>query len=197
MKSIAMVLLLVCFSCTRLQAQDQVSRGDIEILMQQKNEAFDQLERDCYQKFAVNDCVKEVNAKRRLELADLKRQDALLSATERTQRATEQLQRLEQKKREAQERSEEAHAIDAAAAEKQKKQLLHEKSEQHTQKLTQSTAAQRTVKIKEAKSPALIQKNQTDQQSKITEANRRRAERDKRLAERDLTIQGLPKPGSK
>ena len=196
MKSIAMVLLLVCFSCTRLQAQDQVSRGDIEILMQQKNEAFDQLERDCYQKFAVNDCVKDVNAKRRLELADLKRQDALLSATERTQRATEQLQRLEQKKREAQERSEEAHAIDAAA-EKQKKQLLHEKSEQHKQKLTQSTAAQRTVKIKEAKSPALIQKNQTDQQSKITEANRRRAERDKRLAERDLTIQGLPKPGSK
>ena len=197
MKSIAMVLLLVCFVCTRLLAQDQVSRGDIEILMQQKNEAFDQLERDCYQKFAVNDCVKEVNAKRRLELADLKRQDALLSATERTQRATEQLQRLEQKKREAQERSEEAHAIDAAAAEKQKKQLLHEKSEQHKQKLTQSTAAQRTVKIKEAKSPALIQKNQTDQQSKITEANRRRAERDKRLAERDLTIQGLPKPGSK
>ena len=197
MKSIAMVLLLVCFSCTRLLAQDQVSRGDIEILMQQKNEAFDKLERDCYQKFAVNDCVKEVNAKRRLELADLKRQDALLSATERTQRATEQLQRLEQKKREAQERSEEAHAIDAAAAEKQKKQLLHEKSEQHKQKLTQSTAAQRTVKIKEAKSPALIQKNQTDQQSKITEANRRRAERDKRLAERDLTIQGLPKPGSK
>ena len=197
MKSIAMVLLLVCFSCTRLQAQDQVSRGDIEILMQQKNEAFDQLERDCYQKFAVNDCVKEVNAKRRLELADLKRQDALLSASERTQRATEQLQRLEQKKREAQERSEEAHAIDAAAAEKQKKQLLHEKSEQHKQKLTQSTATQRTVKIKEAKSPALIQKNQTDQQSKITEANRRRAERDKRLAERDLTIQGLPKPGSK
>ena len=197
MKSIAMVLLLVCFVCTRLQAQDQVSRGDIEILMQQKNEAFDQLERDCYQKFAVNDCVKEVNAKRRLELADLKRQDALLSASERTQRATEQLQRLEQKKREAQERSEEAHAIDAAAAEKQKKQLLHEKSEQHEQKLTQSTAVQRTVKIKEAKSPALIQKNQTDQQSKITEANRRRAERDKRLAERDLTIQGLPKPSSK
>jgi len=196
MKSIAMVLLLVCFSCTRLLAQDQVSRGDIEILMQQKNEAFDQLERDCYQKFAVNDCVKDVNAKRRLELADLKRQDALFSATERTQRATEQLQRLEQKKREAQERSEEAHAIDAAA-EKQKKQLLHEKSEPHKQKLTQSTAAQRTVKIKEAKSPALIQKNQTDQQSKITEANRRRAERDKRLAERDLTIQGLPKPGSK
>ena len=196
MKSIAMVLLLVCFVCTRLQAQDQVSRGDIEILMQQKNEAFDQLERDCYQKFAVNDCVKEVNAKRRLELADLKRQDALLSASERTQRATEQLQRLEQKKREAQERSEEAHAIDAAA-EKQKKQLLHEKSEQHKQKLTQSTATQRTVKIKEAKSPALIQKNQTDQQSKITEANRRRAERDKRLAERDLTIQGLPKPSSK
>ena len=52
-------------------------------------------ERNCYRRFAVNDCLNEVRAARRTALADLRRQDILLNDEERRRKAGEALQRLE------------------------------------------------------------------------------------------------------
>lgn len=51
----------------------------------------------CYQRFAVNDCLGEVRAQRRVVLAELRRQEILLNDTQRKRRAAEQLLRADDK----------------------------------------------------------------------------------------------------
>ena len=58
---------------------------------------FGQEEAACYSRFAVTDCVREVRARRRALLDDLRRQEFVLGDSERKQRALEQFQRLEEK----------------------------------------------------------------------------------------------------
>jgi colicin import membrane protein len=56
-----------------------------------------QAERDCYQRFAVNDCLADVRSTRRAELASLRRQEVALDDARRRQRAAEQLLRSDEK----------------------------------------------------------------------------------------------------
>ena len=51
----------------------------------------------CYQRFAVNDCLGEVRAQRRAVLAELRRQEISLNDTQRKRRAAEQLLRADEK----------------------------------------------------------------------------------------------------
>lgn len=174
----------------------QQSLGAIEAVRVQKNEEFDQLERACQKKFAVNDCVNNVNSQRRKMLATLKPQEEAIAAAERMQKAKEQLQRLEQKKREAQARSQEASAIDPVASDNEKLQSQKEKIVKHQQKAAVTSVREPELRSSNAPLPAELQKNERVYQQKLDEANRRRAERDKRLSERDRNIKGLPEPST-
>ena len=51
----------------------------------------------CYQRFAVEDCLKDSRQRRRTEDDDLRRQEAAIRDIERKQRGAAQLDRLEQK----------------------------------------------------------------------------------------------------
>ena len=51
----------------------------------------------CYQRFAVNDCLAEVRAQRRLLLAELRRQEISLNDAQRKRRAVDQLLRSDEK----------------------------------------------------------------------------------------------------
>lgn len=51
----------------------------------------------CYKKFAVNNCLGDVNEKRREAMAHLRRQEILLNDQERKQKAAEQLRKIEEK----------------------------------------------------------------------------------------------------
>jgi colicin import membrane protein len=51
----------------------------------------------CYKKFAVNNCLAKVNARRREALADLRRQEISLNDEERRIKGAEQLRRTEEK----------------------------------------------------------------------------------------------------
>lgn len=53
-------------------------------------------ERACYQRFAVNDCLRQARRQHRAALADLRRQEVLISDEERQRQAQERLRRLEQ-----------------------------------------------------------------------------------------------------
>jgi colicin import membrane protein len=58
---------------------------------------FGQEEAACYSRFAVTDCVREVRARRRTLLDDLRRQELVMNDAERKVRALDQIQRLEEK----------------------------------------------------------------------------------------------------
>lgn len=54
-------------------------------------------ERACWARFAVNDCLAEARARRRSALADLRRQEISLNDAERKQRAAQRLRSVEQR----------------------------------------------------------------------------------------------------
>jgi colicin import membrane protein len=51
----------------------------------------------CYRRFAVNNCLEEVNSRRRETTGDLRRQEVLLNEQERKRKGAEQLRRTEEK----------------------------------------------------------------------------------------------------
>lgn len=72
-------------------------RERIEQERRQQDARFAAEEAACYQRFAVNDCLREVRARRRAVFEDLRRQDIALNDAERRSRSAEQLRRTEDK----------------------------------------------------------------------------------------------------
>jgi hypothetical protein len=68
----------------------QRSRMQVHAEEEQANSA-------CYQKFAVTDCLREVRAKNRLVLDELRRQEVILNDLERQTQAIEALNKIEDK----------------------------------------------------------------------------------------------------
>ena len=100
---IALCCLLAQFGSAAAQAQTedgglavQAEQQRIATERQQIEQRFNQEEAACFQKFAVNDCRNESRARRRAELADLRRQEILLNDAERKRKGALQLQRMEQ-----------------------------------------------------------------------------------------------------
>jgi colicin import membrane protein len=58
---------------------------------------FDDAAAECYQRFAVNDCLRDARDARRDVLADLRRQDLSLNSEEARRKAADRLTRLEKK----------------------------------------------------------------------------------------------------
>jgi glucan-binding YG repeat protein len=162
----------------------QQLRAAIEAQRTQKTREWDNLERECYGKFAVNDCIKKVQQQRIRGLAEFKRQLEVLDSSARMQRATEQLQKLEQKKREQQQREEESAAsVPSIPAPSQQKQS----------KTPNTPASARTPKSPStALQPGQTRANQQAYEQKLQDAEKRKAERDKRLLERDPNAKRLP-----
>lgn len=83
----------------------QIANGGLEVAVehariqaerQQIEKRFADEEVACFQKFAVNDCRDASRARRRVEMADLRRQEIALNDAERKRKGAEQLQRMEQ-----------------------------------------------------------------------------------------------------
>ena len=54
-------------------------------------------EKACYARFAVNDCLRQADLRKREALADLRRQEVSINNTERKRKGAEQIQRMEDK----------------------------------------------------------------------------------------------------
>jgi hypothetical protein len=90
--------------CSNVHANDQQQAPDLDLELvriegqrAQHSEAFLKLERQCYQKFAVNDCLRSVRAQKRKIMDDLRRQEVLVNDELRKRRGIEALDRLEQR----------------------------------------------------------------------------------------------------
>jgi colicin import membrane protein len=98
------LLCLVCFWGPAL-AQVQLADGGLEVATEQARitserqrieQRFAEEETACFQKFAVTDCRDASRARRRVDMADLRRQEIALNDAERKRKGAEQLQRMEQ-----------------------------------------------------------------------------------------------------
>lgn len=75
----------------------ETERVRIEKSRQQLQAGFAIEDAACRQRFAVNSCLNEVNAKHREAMADLRRQEISLNDDERKKRGAEQVRRIEEK----------------------------------------------------------------------------------------------------
>ena len=111
-------LLLVTLCCMLLGATAQVTdafesslgaqqqlenthRLVIDVKRQQLQSGFAAEDVMCYKRFAVNNCLHEINARRTASLADLRRQDILLKDQERKRRGFEEIRHIETKQTDA------------------------------------------------------------------------------------------------
>ena len=180
---------------TTVPAQDESAlRIGIEKARIQKTEEFDAMERGCYQRFAVNDCITEVNAQRRQVTSELKRQEEAIRSAERMQRGVDQLHLSEQKIRDYEQRNAELDSSNPERLENEKHPLQQTKAQQHQAKGAERVPSIPRVPTITAPEATVLRQRETAYAQKIEEAKRRKAERDKRMADRNKTIQGLPTP---
>lgn len=101
-------LLAVALLCSAgCAAAQQPAPGSPQFLQQERERIAEQRkavesrhaqeQSQCYQRFAVNDCLQDSRARRREELADLRRQEISLNDAERKRKGAEQTQKVEQK----------------------------------------------------------------------------------------------------
>ena len=79
------------------QQLGDTQRLAIDAKRQQLQSGFAAEDAVCYSRFAVNNCLRDVDARRKASLADLRRQDVVLNDQERKRRGAEEIQRIETK----------------------------------------------------------------------------------------------------
>jgi hypothetical protein len=106
----------------------------IEAERARQNAVFDGQAAACYQRFAVNACLSQVESGRRAVLTDLKRQEAILHDSQRLQKGAEQLRLTEKKGAERKQKELDAQAEDGAATAREKQQAQQDKKARHAAK---------------------------------------------------------------
>ena len=96
-------LLLLAMSAQAQQAatpgpeQVNAERARIEAERGRALARVEKEEADCYQRFAVNNCLRDVHVRRRVVLEELRRQEIILNDADRQRRKQEQTRQIEEK----------------------------------------------------------------------------------------------------
>jgi hypothetical protein len=153
------------------------------------------LEEACYERFAVNDCLRQVRAKRRAVFDELRRHEVLLNDIDRRKKAAEQLDLIKdktspQKLEEAQSRRlESVKAQDEREANAEKKKL-----ENSLAPLPNSQDKRAKPQVEATRSAEEALNKRLDFERKLKEAQDRRDSRAKSLLEKktDKPVKPLP-----
>lgn len=205
-KCLASLFLLGLLLGSNVQAQDspeearfQQQHEQIEQERRRQEGLYAQQEAACYQRFAVNDCLREVRARRRVVMEDLRRQDILVSDEQRKLKGQEELRRLEERRSEQALQEAEAQRDDALRDSQERQERAEQK------KLDKARAEQdrlatspRLARDKAADRPSAQDQAQDRQayEDKQRQAQESRARRDKTLRDKaeQPPVQSLPVP---
>jgi colicin import membrane protein len=126
--------LLLCLICLAggARAQDEASvaaqRARIANERNEVEAALGARQKQCYLKFAVNDCLNAAKSQRREKLADLRRQEISLNDAERKRKAAERAGNLEERSSTEKQEAEAQRRAKAAAQENDRKVRAAEKA---------------------------------------------------------------------
>lgn len=177
----------------------QVELDRIQVERRRQDAYYAKEEAACYQRFAVNDCLRQVRVKRRLVMEDLRRQEIAVNDEQRRQKGVEEIQRLEEKTSPA--ALQEAAEKREAAIQDHKERL--ERAEQKKADKLQSekdrlSATPRGEQDKSSDRPTAESRAADKQEfeEKQRQAQENRARRDKALADKvgQPPVRPLPTP---
>jgi len=179
---------------------DARERARIAAERQQAMERYGQEEADCYQRFAVNDCLRAVRKRRRVGLEELRRQEIILNDERRAAAAAAAQQRVDQR---AAERAGAPAAEPGAAAQKEQGERLPLTPEQQLEPQNRPSAPtpavsapqQAPTPAESAAEAARRQELQREYQEKQRRADERRQEHERAKSEKGPgTSRPLPVP---
>jgi hypothetical protein len=187
----ALGLLLSCLATAQpAQVEDDAflqaerERERIAQVRQQEEARFAGQEAACYQRFAVNDCLREVRVRRRAVLEDLRRQEVLINDAERKRRGAAQIKRLEERSS-AQAQQEEANR--RAAAQQEQQQRLENAQRKQQERAQDEAQKAATPPRQSASKPVSGVDRAAEKQryeDKLREAQEHKAERAKAQADK-------------
>lgn len=160
-------------------------RSRIEAERRREDARFAGEEAACYQRFAVNDCLREVRVRRRAAFEDLRRQEIELNDAQRRSRAAEQLRRIEDKMS-PRAQQEDADRRGAAQQERQDRndRAAAKRAERAQADAERSGRPPRQATTGSGPSEAAQAENRRQFEEKQRQAQERRAQRDKAQAEK-------------
>jgi hypothetical protein len=184
-------------------AQEQVAPVDpegntelqtLDAAREREAAVFNARQVECYERFAVNDCLRKLQSRHLGVLAEIKRQETLLHDRERAQRGPEQLRRIEQKKQEKMQAA--AQAEDAAWRAQEKLQSQQEKQAAHAARLEASGATEAVPAAPSGPGHAEQEAYRDAYAVKQAAAEKKRQEMAKRLKDKqgDKVVPPLPVP---
>jgi colicin import membrane protein len=188
-------LLLLCLVCAVFgaRAQDETGaasqRARIASERGQVEAEFNARQRQCYLKFAVNDCLNAAKSLRREKLADLRRQEISLNDAERKRKAAERSSSLEERSSPEKLQAEAQRREKAAAQENDRKVRAAEKA---TRRPGDEVPAAKADDRRKSAEEAARRKAEAQQQ-KASEARRNAIRYQQRLQEAQAHKQAVEK----
>jgi colicin import membrane protein len=190
--------LLIAFSLSGTSAQtshEGVTRQQIQEARSAEEARFSVDERACYERFAVNDCLKQVRLKRRLALEDLRRQEVFLNDLERRKKAADQLELIQEKSSPQKLEELNASRLDAVKAQKEREANAAKKvTDQLLTPLPSKDDKRAKPPLEPSRSAQEAAKNKMDFELKLKEAQEHRQSREAELLKKkaDKPVQPLP-----
>lgn len=205
MKHIAFLLTVLCGTATLAQPAPAAvdaspaaiarERSRIEAERRREDARFAAEEAACHQRFAVNDCLREVRVRRRAVFEDLRRQEIALNDAERRDRGAEQLRRTEDRMA-PRAQQEEADRREAARREQRERdeRAAAKRAEREQADAGRTVRAPRQPASGSGPDGAAQAENRRRFEAKQREAQERKAQRDKALADKagKPPVQPLP-----
>jgi colicin import membrane protein len=167
-------------------AFDARERERISAEREQAVQRYSGEEADCYQRFAVNDCLRDVRRQRRVALEELRRQEILLNDAQRAAIAAEQQRRIEQRQAE---RESSASQAERDAAAKEQAARVQEAQRRQAERAAVPPAGPGAVPSTPNTGAAAAAARRAEQQ-KAYEERQRRAEERRQEYERRQSQQG-------
>ncbi len=201
------LLLLMCSAAHSQTGQtpdgkaSEQERSRIQAERAQLEERFAGDEAQCYQKFAVTDCLNRARTARREAIADLRRQELSLNAADAKRRGAEQLTRLEEKSSPQAIADDAARRAQALDEQKERQRAFDEKTAERTEAANSARQDDKDAKARagaqklsdralKAQEASAAQKRYDE---KLKEAQMRKDQRQKRLAEQPrVQVKPLP-----
>jgi colicin import membrane protein len=194
------LLLLLCLAGAGfgVRAQDDpgvaAHRARIDAERKQVEAEFGDLQKQCYRKFAVNDCLNRARAQRREKLSDLRRQEISLNDAERKRKAAERSGNLEERSSPDRQEAEAQRRARAAAQENDRKVRAAEKATKRASEEALGTkpgerrkdaddAARRKAEAQQQKASE-AQRNAIRYQQRLDDAQAHKQAVEKELADR-------------
>ena len=155
---IALWVVLALTPIARPWAQTLAATGSIDLdaerdrLTQQQKTVDERYEADrtlCYKKFAVQNCLDDARARRRIDNDDIRRQTATLNDIERQRRGTDELNKLDQKNSSTAEADAEARRQDALKSQQDREQRAADHAASRAQTAAQEADQRRSFESKQ------------------------------------------------